>query len=140
MANHSPTDTVDVQTEAGAVGAVTVNLSWTTDVEISAMSHQGKVRKKNEDNYLVARFERSMQTMSTNLPSGYVPLRAGETTYGMVVADGMGGHAAGEIASQQAIYKLIDLVLHTPDWIMRLDDEFIREVMRRMRERFRDVS
>jgi hypothetical protein len=39
----------------------------------------------------------------------------------MVVADGMGRHAAGEVASAAAIRFLSELVLKTPDWIMRLD-------------------
>ena len=43
----------------------------------------------------MARLDRTMQTLVTNLPPGAVPDRSEDTVYGMLVADGMEGHAAG---------------------------------------------
>ena len=54
--------------------------SW---IETGAATHVGKVRRQNEDNYLVA------------TPRGL-----------WAVADGMGGHAAGEIASRIVVDEL----------------------------------
>lgn len=52
-------------------------------IEAGAATHVGKVRRQNEDNYLVA------------------------TRLGLwAVADGMGGHAAGDIASQTVVEEL----------------------------------
>jgi serine/threonine protein phosphatase PrpC len=59
----------------------------------------------------------------------------------MLVADGVGGSAAGEVASKLAISTLIHLVLQTPDWFLRVDeDSWMQEVMRRTTERYEQVN
>ena len=52
-----------------------------------------------------------------------MPERADEVNYLMVVADGMGGHAAGEVASRLAISAMVSLTLDVPDWIFKVDDD-----------------
>src|SRR5882672_10223046 len=66
-------------------------------VDIAGLSHTGHVRTNNEDHYLVVRIERSMKTMITNLMDGSLPEHFDEVAYGMLVADGMGGSAGGEV-------------------------------------------
>lgn len=111
------------------------------EVDIAALSHTGHVRTNNEDHYLVVRVERSLKTMMTNLTQGSLPERYDEVAYGMVVADGMGGYAAGEVASSQALIKLVELAVETPDWVMRMERrENAETVMRRMTERFRLID
>jgi len=109
------------------------------EVELAALSHRGRVRTNNEDHFCVARFDRSMRTLASNLAEGDVPRHYSETVYGLLVADGVGGAAAGEIASRTAIHALVDLVIDTPDWIMRLDQPLAAEVMQRMERRFQQV-
>lgn len=128
-----PTAPLDIRNSRG--------LSPLVQVDLAGLSDAGKVRPKNEDHFLVARFDRSMQTLLTNLPPGHIPERSGETAYGMLVADGMGGEAAGEVASSNAIRVLIDLVLETPDWILRFPDEhMLDEVRQRMERRFQQIQ
>jgi PPM family protein phosphatase len=105
-------------------------------VDLAALSDPGKVRANNEDHYLVVRFERALETLLTNLPAGQVPRHFAETGYGMCVADGLGGQAAGEVASRVALTTFVNLALHAPDWIMRINDEGAKEFMRRMSERY----
>jgi PPM family protein phosphatase len=109
-------------------------------VELAALSHQGLVRANNEDHYLVVRFGRALETVLTNLPADQVPARAEEVGYGLVVADGMGGTAAGEVASRMAIRTLVSLALHTPDWILSTAEQETERVMERMAERLRSVG
>jgi serine/threonine protein phosphatase PrpC len=109
-------------------------------VDMGALSHRGRVRPDNEDHFLVARLDRTMQVLMSNLPPDCVPEKHAETAYGMAVADGMGGHAAGEIASRSAISALVDLVLRTPDLIMRLDQRLTKEALRRFDDRFQQIK
>lgn len=108
--------------------------------EISALSHTGKVRTNNEDHYLVTRVGRSMHTLMTNLPQGLVPDRFDTAGFTMVVADGMGGHAAGEVASRMAIGTLVEIVLDVPDWIMNLEGDNAERVKERVETYYRKVD
>jgi protein phosphatase len=106
---------------------------------LAARSDIGKVRPRNEDHYFVGRGGRHLTTVSTNVPPGDIPSQFGETGYVMIVADGMGGHLGGEVASRMAIATLVNIVLHVPDWILRLDDEHAQKVMDRAVARYQRV-
>ena len=109
-------------------------------VDVGALTHTGHVRANNEDHFLVARATRGLETMLTSLPAGDVPEQAGEINHVMVIADGMGGHAAGEVASRMAISALVDLALDIPDWIFWIDPEHLSEIQRRARETVQQVG
>ncbi len=107
------------------------------EVDVAARSDRGLVRPNNEDHFLAVRVGRSWQTLQTNLPPDLVPGRAEEAGYGLLVADGMGGAAAGEHASRVAIATLVSLTLHTPDWIFITGERETEQVIERMAERYR---
>lgn len=110
-------------------------------VDMAGLTDRGHRRTNNEDHFLISRFGRFLETMDTNLSPEDAPFREEETGYGLLVADGMGGHAGGEVASRVAISTLINLALATPDWILRLDEEpLIQEVMRRAKERWGKIN
>jgi PPM family protein phosphatase len=132
-------DTVEIPAETDPKESRRLIASSRIQLDVKGLSDPGKVRPNNEDHFLVARCDRTLQMLETNLPSGEVPGHNRETVYGLVVADGMGGEAAGEVASRKAIGVLVDLVLRTPDWIMFVDDQLLREVKQRMERRFRQI-
>ena len=110
-------------------------------VEIAGATHRGHIRKNNEDHYLAVRLQRSLDTLCTNLEEEIQEPRFEEIGYGLLVADGMGGMPAGEVASRMALSKLLELVVNTPDWIMRINqgkDE--TNLLQRMTQRFRQVD
>jgi serine/threonine protein phosphatase PrpC len=109
-------------------------------IDVSGLSHAGKVRTRNEDHFIVTRIGRYLETTLTSLPAGEVPDRAEEVGYAIIVADGMGGHAGGELASRMAISGLVKLVLAMPDWIFRLDGTVATSASKRSKRRFRDLN
>ena len=110
-------------------------------VDVNALSHTGLLRENNEDQFCVTRMSRVHETLLTSLPAGDVPERAEEVNYVMIVADGMGGHAAGELASRLAISALVGLALELPYWIIKLDsEEASRELERRARALVQEVG
>jgi PPM family protein phosphatase len=143
--NNKPgneSDTLEIpKGAAGSAAGASGTRSSEVQVDVAGMSHQGLVRPNNEDHFLVARLGRFLETMMTNLPEGVLPRIFDETAYGMLVADGMGGMAAGEVASSMALITLMELVASTPDWVMKIDQrENADTVLRRMVERFRKID
>ena len=106
-------------------------------IDVAAATHRGSVRLRNEDHYLVMRFRRSLENISTNLDCGSAQTNYDLTGYGLLVADGLGGRIGGEVASRTALTKLIELIIETPDWIMGFEDhDKVEAVLERMTERF----
>ncbi len=109
-------------------------------VDVFGMSDKGHVRTHNEDHFMVIRGGRAIETVMSNLGDSQPGDLFEEAAFGMIVADGVGGEAAGEIASRQAIYTLLSLCLHTPDWNFRWGPKERNTVMWRMKDRFRRVN
>jgi serine/threonine protein phosphatase PrpC len=109
-------------------------------LDFAAVSDAGKVRSNNEDHFLITRMGRTFNVVSTNMPAGSLPDNVDEEAYGMVVADGMGGMAAGEKASLLAIQTGVNLVLNSPMWATRIDEAAAHQLITRMRDYFRKVD
>jgi protein phosphatase len=114
-------------------------LSSRVRVDLAGLSDRGRTRPNNEDHYLLARFSRIMEPLGTNLGAAILaPFE--ETGYCLVVADGMGGMAAGEVASGLALTAGINLILNNPKWGLQTDEKTIREVLERARDRMRVID
>ena len=72
------------------------------DIEFAAVTDIGKIREKNEDNVLI----------SSALGLG-------------VVADGMGGHSAGEVASSIAVSVLAETIRKINNTQLQIPDSFL---------------
>jgi protein phosphatase len=90
-------------------------------IEIGAATHVGLRRSENQDHYIALRRTRTQQLLLTNVPTEQLALPTDEA-YGIAVADGMGGHECGALASQIAIRAAWDLAGRTMSWIMKLEE------------------
>jgi PPM family protein phosphatase len=97
-------------------------------IDFGAVTDAGKVRPNNEDAYIIYRAGRYWEKVKASLEAGDLPERSDEMGYGMAVADGMGGAAAGEVASNMAIHVLISLILNAAKWALKLDNPETRDV------------
>ncbi len=72
------------------------------EVTYAAATHPGRVRRTNEDNFAIVRRRRTRDVLLTSLNASSLP-EAADEAYVFSLADGMGGHSAGEVASQAAL-------------------------------------
>lgn len=83
-------------------------------VESYGVSHVGHVRSANEDHFVVASLQRSVQLRQTNLDDhGLLARLCGPMAYLYAVADGVGGVAGGRLASGLAVETIVEYLSET---------------------------
>ncbi|MCL4207760.1 MAG: serine/threonine-protein phosphatase [Pirellulaceae bacterium] len=128
-----------------ALQAVLDDRALPVQVRIGALSNLGKVRKNNEDQYAVIRRWRSREALMSSLPSGTL-LDEKEEAYVLIVADGMGGAAFGEVASELALRTVWELGTYAASWPRKVDeratkhlledaDDYVQFIHRRIQQR-----
>jgi protein phosphatase len=64
----------------------------------------------------------------------------GDEGYLMIVADGMGGMAAGEVASRQAIATSLRLMQNSPKWSFKINRKEARELFERVSRHLQEID
>lgn len=141
MTKREPNANATARSSTDQTGQDSNGVSALTAVDVAAATHTGHVKKDNEDHYLVIRFGRSLENLSTNLEKGLLEHSYDVKGYCMFVADGIGGVAGGHVASRMSLTRLVDLLVETPDWIMSFtSEEYAMIVLQRMKERFLQID
>jgi serine/threonine protein phosphatase PrpC len=97
-------------------------------VKAFGITDTGKVRKSNEDQFLISELSKRMRVWQTSLPEPQ--LQVGEDrAHLFLVADGMGGHRAGERASAIAVAAIEQFTLNTFRWFFATDSPGAQKVL-----------
>lgn len=105
----------------------------------------GRKRDNNQDAFLVGRLTKSLIVGANSLDLPPETRFYGDTCgWVMLVADGMGGHAAGERASTLAIRFLVERLLNNLDWFCRFtreaEHDFIAGLQRMLRDAHEEIQ
>jgi PPM family protein phosphatase len=95
--------------------AVSPMLEHPVTVKAFGITDKGKVRSNNEDQFLIAELTKAMRVWQTSLPEPKLQV-GDEHAHLFLVADGMGGHRAGERASALAVVAIEQFTLNTFKW------------------------
>jgi len=101
-----------IASDAAAGTQLTVTAFGVTD--------KGKVRSTNEDQFLIAELTKAMRIWQTSLVEPKVQIGE-ERAHLFLVADGMGGHRAGERASALAVAAIEHFTLNSFKWFFGSD-------------------
>jgi PPM family protein phosphatase len=97
-------------------------------VKAFGITDRGKVRPTNEDQFLIAELTKAMRVWQTSLPEPKVQVGE-EHAHLFLVADGMGGHRAGERASALAVVAIEQFTLNTFKWFFGSNDSEAQKVL-----------
>jgi protein phosphatase len=91
-------------------------------IDCYGLTDGGKKRTTNEDHFLVGELSKSLFVHQTSLPvEDRAQYNGRSQGHLLLVADGIGGQSAGELASNIAVGAIAHYVLNIMPWFFRLD-------------------
>ncbi len=99
------------------------------EIDVFGLTHQGKVRKDNQDQFMLATVHKRFSVLQTSLPDGTpLPLADERVAFLAMVADGVGGGFGGQKASATALEVVTEYVTSSSACFLHADSseqEFI---------------
>lgn len=84
------------------------------EVDVYGLTHPGKVRKENQDHFLICSLEKQVRIHQTSLPDAEeLPLSGDRLAFLAMVADGVGSSSKGGLASRLAVETVTRYVAET---------------------------
>lgn len=86
------------------------------------LTDQGKTRATNEDQFAIADVRRMLHVQESSIPQPE-SLLGNALGHLLVVADGIGGHRGGDVASTMAVMGIENILLNTIAWLCQAHGE-----------------
>jgi protein phosphatase len=103
-------------------------------IESYGISHTGNVRSVNEDHFVTAMLQRSVQLRQTNLDDTHVFDRlSGPRAYLYAVADGVGGSAGGRVASAITVASIVEYLGEAVGWYNGYGSDYAKDFPEHLR-------
>jgi protein phosphatase len=83
------------------------------EIDVHGVTHRGLVRETNQDNFLISSLRKRMDVLMTSLPDARVTPDTERLAFLAMVADGVGGAAAGDEASRLAVSAVTEYIAHS---------------------------
>lgn len=117
-------------------------------VDVAGLTDRGRVRKDNQDQFLIAEMDVGMTVRGSSFADDSGSrIVAGPPALLLVVADGIGGHRGGEVASQVAVDRMAHHAFTAMPWLLNaptFDQEALAEGLQRAADeaqaRIREVA
>jgi protein phosphatase len=93
-----------------------IHLGTSVSLDVAGQTHVGHERERNEDQFMIARLERNLRIEATSMDGAQQWLPGSTEGTVILVADGMGGATAGQVASSVAIQAIADYVVNVLPW------------------------
>lgn len=100
-------------------------------IDVAGRSDVGCVREQNEDTFLIAELGRWLEVLDSSF-AGAERRIAGPRGTLMMVADGMGGHGGGEVASAVAVDMIAQFALYAMPWVTQPDEPAEEELLKKL--------
>ena len=100
-----------------------------SQLDCFGMTDVGKIRESNQDHFLIASMKKSLDALQASFShdrQNHLTSRQGHL---FIVADGMGGHVAGDIAAEMAIKSFADYVLSRMHWHLHSEESQEKKVL-----------
>ncbi len=92
------------------------------EIDVHGLTHIGKVRKQNQDHFLLASIHKRVEVHRTSLPDPqHVAFGNQRVAFVAMVADGVGGGEGGAEASATALENAMEYVVSSMDCYYRSD-------------------